>query len=473
MKTLAQRLAEFVVETKYEDLPLRVVHESKRVLLDSIGCAVAGMSAEKGRLSAALARRLGGPPESSILGTGEKVSCVAAAFANGELINALDFDAILAPAIHVSPFVLPPALALGESRRTSGRDLIVASVLGHELSARVASALSTNRTIMAEGPERGKVLWPAVHGYSANAFGSAASAGKILNLDAERMASALGIAGYLAPMQTGSQWHHSGTDALLKYTSAGWIAEEGVTAALLADTGYTGDVSVLDGDHSFWRFSGSESWMPEKISRNLGQRWHILDMRYKVYPCCGIIQGPLECFTAILDENSLAPQEIEEVKVWLDPLSEEPLWHSRQIQNEVQAQFSVSYVMAVAAHGLELGPEWQDPSTRKSPAVRGFMDKITFASHPDYGRAALEDHNARMAKVEVQARGRTYTIERSQTRGAATPESARISDRELEEKFRHNTSGRLPRDRVDKAAKFIWELEELKDISAFMDTLAG
>ena len=473
MKTLAQRLAEFVVETKYEDLPLGVVHESKRVLLDSIGCAVAGMSAEKGRLSAALARRLGGPPESSILGTRDKVSCVAAAFANGELINALDFDAILDPVIHVSPFVLPPAFVLGESKGASGRDLILACVLGHELSARVACGLSSGRTIVAEGPDRGKVLRPAVHGYSANAFGSAASAGKILKLDADKMANAMGIAGYSAPMQTGSHWQRCGTSALIKYGSAGWMAQLGTTAALLADTGYTGDLSVLDGDDGFWRFSGSESWSPEKVSSNIGEDWHIVNTRYKVYPCCGVIQGSLDCFTAILDENRLAPEEIEQVKVFLDPLSEQPLWQTREIENEVEAQFSVPYVMAVAAHGLELGAEWQDPGTRKNPAVRGFMDKVTFASHPDYGRAALEDHNALMAKVDVQARGRTYTMERSQTRGAATPESARISDRELEEKFRHNTSGRLPRERVDKAVKFIWELEELKDISYFIDTLAG
>ncbi|MBI2089073.1 MAG: MmgE/PrpD family protein [Deltaproteobacteria bacterium] len=472
MKTLAQRLADFVVETQYEDLPLGVVHEAKRVLVDSIGCGVAGMTAEKGRLSAALARRLGGPPESSILGTRDRVSCAAAAFANGELINALDFDAVLEPAIHVSPFVLPPALALGESKGASGRDLIVASVLGHELSARVASGLSSGRTIVAEGPDRGKVLRPAVHGYSANAFGSVASAGKMLNLEADKMANAIGIAGYSAPMQTGSHWQRCGTSALIKYGSAGWMAQLGATAALLADTGYTGDLSVLDADDGFWRFSGSESWSPEKVSSNLGQDWHILNMRYKVYPCCGIIQGSLDCITAIVHENSLAPEEIGEVKVWLDPLSEQPLWQSRQIDNEVQAQFSVPYVVAVAAHGLALGAEWQDPDTRKSPRIAGFMDKVSFATHPDYGRAALEDGNARMARVDVQARGRTYTVERSYARGAATPEIARLSDRELEEKFRQNTSGLLPQDRVDKALKSIWELEEMKNLSHLMEALA-
>ncbi|MBI2361565.1 MAG: MmgE/PrpD family protein [Deltaproteobacteria bacterium] len=473
MKTLAQQLAEFVVETKYADLPEAAVHEAKRVLLDSIGCALAGMTVEKGRLSAALARRLGGPPESSILGTRDKVSCAAAAFANGELINALDFDAILEPAIHISPFVLPPALALGESRRSSGRYLIVASVLGHELSARVASGLSSGRTIVAEGPDRGKVLRPPVHGYSANAFGSVAGAGKMLGLDADKMAHAMGIAGYSAPMQTGSHWQRCGTSALIKYGSAGWMAQLGTTAALLADTGYTGDLSVLDGDDGFWRFSGSESWNPEKVSNNLGQDWHIVNMRYKIYPCCGVLQGALDCFTSIVKENHLSPEEVERVEVFLDPLTEEPLWQSREIENEVHAQFSVPYVVAVAAQGLPLGAEWQAPTTRKSAGVRAFMNKVIFATHPNYGSAALENRHARMAKVDVRANGRSYTIERSFARGTATPEIARLSDRELEDKFRHNASGVLPEEKANNAVKFVWELEELKNISDLVDSLAG
>lgn len=472
MGTLAQQLADFIVATKYEDLPREVVHEAKRVLLDSIGCALAGMTAEKGRLSAALARRLGGPPESSILGTRDKVSCVAAAFANGELINALDFDAVLMPAIHVSPFVLPPALALGESTGARGRELILASVLGHELTSRLASGLSSGRTIVAEGPDRGQVHWPAVHGYSANAFGSVASAGKMLGLDARKMANAIGIAGYSAPMQTGAHWHSSGTDALVKYASAGWIAQLGTTAALLADMGYTGDVSVLDGSHSFWRFSGSEIWIPENVTRNLGRDWHILSTRYKIYPCCGIMQEPLDCLSAIIDENRLVPEEIEEIKVWLDPLSEKPLWRSRRIENEVRAQFSVPYVTAVAVHGFSLGAEWQDPATRKNPKILSFMSKISFASHPDYGRAALKNPGARMARVDVRARGRTYTVERSYARGSGSPEIARPRDQRLEEKFRHNASALLPPDKVDGAVRSIWNVEKLENVSFLMDTLA-
>jgi 2-methylcitrate dehydratase PrpD len=98
------RAGRFVVGIKFEDLPEDVVYETKRVLLDSIGCAIAGITSDKGKISIQLARRLGGPPESSIIGIGDKVSCSNAAFANGELINALDYDAIY----HIPPFVIPP-----------------------------------------------------------------------------------------------------------------------------------------------------------------------------------------------------------------------------------------------------------------------------------------------------------------------------------------------------------------------------
>jgi len=96
MSNLTQELASFAVDTKYEDLPVSVVHEAKLLLLDSIGCALAAITTDKGKMSLALARRLGGPPESSIIGMGGKVSCSSAALANGELICTLDFDVLTA-----------------------------------------------------------------------------------------------------------------------------------------------------------------------------------------------------------------------------------------------------------------------------------------------------------------------------------------------------------------------------------------
>ncbi len=119
-----QQLVSFSLETNFNDLPGAVVHEVKCILLDSIGCGLAGLSVDKGKISVALARRLGGLPESTIIGIGDQVSCTSAGFANGELINALDYDALLHPGGHISPNVIPASLALAETKGTSGKDFI-------------------------------------------------------------------------------------------------------------------------------------------------------------------------------------------------------------------------------------------------------------------------------------------------------------------------------------------------------------
>ncbi len=473
MKSLVQQLADFVVETKFEDLPDDVVHEAKRVILDSLGCALGGMATKKGSIAAGLARRLGGPPESSIIGTPYLVSCSNAAFANGELFNGLDFDNALRPAIHASPFVLPPALALGESKSSSGKDLIVSAVLGHEVSCRIASGLSGIRGFVKDETAADEAAKSPVYGDSHNAFGSTASGGKILGLDATRMANAFGIAGYNAPMQTMGQWHRSGTDALVKYASAGWMAQGGTTAALLAEMGYTGDRTVLDGKSGFWRFSGSEVWKPDVVLKDLGRLWYLPNTTYKLYPCCGIIAAPLDLFIGIVNGNRLRPEEIEQVKVWMHPLSGFPLWRNRVIENEVQAQFSIAYVFSLAAHGVGRGAEWQDPANMRDPGIRGFMDKVTANPYPGWGKTPGVSHSVHTARVDVTARGKTYSVDSLQSTGATSFGQHGAKDTDLVAKFNHNASGVLSDERIEEVVESIWSLENVKDISPLIKGLAG
>ena len=109
-ETIATRLAAFTVDTRYEDLPPEVIEESKRILLDCIGCALASATTESGKIGVRFARLFSAPPEATIIGFGDRVSCFGAAFANGELINAMDYHALLLlPPGHVPPYVIPQA----------------------------------------------------------------------------------------------------------------------------------------------------------------------------------------------------------------------------------------------------------------------------------------------------------------------------------------------------------------------------
>jgi hypothetical protein len=135
-RTIVEQLADFTTEVDYRRLPEEVVVECKRILLDSLGCALGAVDQHKGKIGIEFGRLAGGADgDATIIGTADRTSIFGAAFANGELINALDFDAVLPPG-HVTPYVLPQTMAVAESQQRSGRDVIAAIALSHEMSFR-------------------------------------------------------------------------------------------------------------------------------------------------------------------------------------------------------------------------------------------------------------------------------------------------------------------------------------------------
>ena len=472
MNTIS-RISDFLFKIKFEDLPENVIHESKRILLDSIGCAVAGLNSKKGQCSVDVSRKLGGPQEASIIGTPYKVSAANAAFANGETINALDFDAILRPAVHITPWVIPSAIGLGESLHSSGKELLLAIALGHEISNKLAKALSTdiklNDTIH-------KITYPQekapISGYSFNAISSAGIAGKIIGLEPDALANAIAIAGYNAPMQSFTQWEQSGTPALIKYGSAGWVAQTGVVAAMLAESGYTGDLTLLDGEYGFWRYSGAQSWNPTVLFDGLGEDWEILDVRYKKYPCCGITHSALDAFTNLIEENKLTPDDIERVTVWLDPTAQLPLWQQRKIDDEVKAQFSVAYDIAVAAFRLNLNWEWLKPATRINPAIINFMQKIEVLALPEYNTFTNQNSSVQMSIVEIKTHKNTIKKENRFASGKKSPGKPSFSDQYLEGKFINNTTGHISNSLIGEFIEQLWEKENQANIADLISLLS-
>jgi len=283
MGETVEGLGEFVSRVQFNDLPKYVVHEMKRVIMDSIGCGIAGHMAEKGKIAAELAKKLSGLHEATILGTEEKGSCAHAAFANGELINALDYDAISSMGGHDVPALVSAILASGELVAASGKDLILATALALEISQRLKSATGGVHT---PAPGGHRIVWPAVYGYSASVLAAAAGAGRLLNLDKGQVANAIGIAGYICPPSTFMKFLHTTPVRMAKYGPAGWGAQAGVTAALLAEMGYTGDTKLFEGEHSFWRYTGKGEgeWDMEGVMEGLGTSWTCHQIQYKQYP---------------------------------------------------------------------------------------------------------------------------------------------------------------------------------------------
>jgi 2-methylcitrate dehydratase PrpD len=286
MDEVIEKLAGHAVTTTYNDLPSDVIHEMKRVLLDSVGCAFGGHSMEKGHIAVELAKETGGPPESSILGTGTRVARANAAFANGELMNALDFDVISHIVVHDAPAIIPASLALAEHTKASGKDLLLAMALGFDISGRLKLAIQPASPVT-DTPEDKHTQWPKVLGYALTTLAAAAGAGKILKLNKERMAHAIGIAGYTCPPNVFRKWTVTVPGRMTKYGIFGWVAQGSIVAAQLAEKGYIGDTDLFNDDFGFWRYSGLERVYDATALNDLGTKWYNYEMTYKQYPCGG------------------------------------------------------------------------------------------------------------------------------------------------------------------------------------------
>jgi 2-methylcitrate dehydratase PrpD len=473
MEGLTRELLDFVIGARFEGLPSEVVHESKRIVLDSIGVAIAGLKTEKGECGIALAKRFGGPPESAILGTGERVSCGNAAFANGELINAMDYDGFMYPS-HPPPSVIPAPWAIGETVEASGKDIILATALGCELSVRFGGAIRGFKKVFdrAEGSEVGKIPGTK-HNISAVGvvvIAGTAGAGRVKKLEEQKMAHALGLAAHFTPFPQ-MKWRTLERMPMAKYVSSGWASMAEITAVLLAEMGYTADTTFLDGDLGFWRFFGSDTWDPEALTERFGREWKMLrHIQYKPYPCCGDFHVGLDCFIKIIDGNKLKPEDIEKVRIQTHPVVTRPIHSTKEITDHVIAQFSMPYSIAAAANRVSFA-EWQDPEKIRNSNILKFMDKVSIEAHPKFFEVQAKEPGSVMTTVEVTTKARVFKEEGKFSKGVP----ATMTDDDLVEKFRVNVSKVLPPQKVDKAVAYLMDLENVKTISEIVKqvTLQG
>lgn len=461
--TIVQKLASFAAQSDFSQLPDAVVEECKRIILDSIGCALAAVDAPGGRIGIEYGRLTGGAGgNATIFGTRDRVSIFGAAFANGELINALDFDGVLPPG-HVTPYVLPGALAVSESINASGKDFINAMAIAHEMSFRIGKAMDYLRDV-----KDGKVCPPAVYGYSSAIFGATAAIARLKGLPMHVIADALGIAASISPVNSQVAWFRHAPGSTIKYLLAGGLAQSALTAAHMAELGHRGDVKILDDrEFGYPRFIGTSRWDSEPISTGLGTTWKFpAAQTFKPYPHCRIFHALLDALIAIVEDNDLQPKEIEGIKAWVEGFVVQPVWLNRRIEHVCDAQFSLAHGLALGAHRVPPGKEWQDPDLVFSRSVLDLMAKVTHEVHPNYVELLTEHPASQPARIEVSARSKIFVGERRYPKGSKSPDpdSAMTTD-ELVLKFRKNAEGVLPKANVDGVLHALLGLESVTDIN--------
>ena len=323
-----------------------------------------------------LSRLTGGTAEASIIGTKGKVPTSVAAFANGELMNALDWCPVVSCQL-MCPQVAPvlPVLAIAEARHKSGKDLIAAAALGMEVTSRLSTATGGLRSGKDGVPRR---VW----GLSSNSIGGTAGAANLMGLDAHKMLHALGISGYYAPLATHTKFNYTVEQGYAKYGPSGWMAQGAVTTALLAEMGYHGDTTFLEGHYGFYVQNGADSWDSEKLTDGLGLEWMFMNVGYKPLPTCGIFQSSANIFQKLVAELDLTPEEIEEVEIKVETIGTLPAYVSTEPADHVEAASSAPYILAVIAHRIKRGPGMQAQSVIDDPKLRAFMKKVRVSLNP-------------------------------------------------------------------------------------------
>jgi 2-methylcitrate dehydratase PrpD len=462
--TIVQQFADFALKARFEDLPPAIVQETKMILMDAVGCALVATQTDKGKINLSLAKKFGGPPDASVIGSGFKVGMSTATMINGELMYTPDYISMIANGNEPS-YVLPAILTMAENTGASGKELILSTAIGLEISTRMARATMRQMINPKEAQPINMPHHLKRHGNAYSNFGAAAGAGRIWGLDRAQMAHALGIAGHLCIVMTHGRYGSAGKRWTLKYGAPGFQSQGALSAVLYAQAGYTGDLTQLDDpENGFWYMNGYFDWYPKHLTEELGKSWlYNYNMQYKPYPSCSMWHTQLDCFYQILDKYNLSPDEIESVHATAMVPMDHPLYGNKELNEIADAQFNARYLFSAAAHRVKIGIDWLDPETWKNPSIRKFMDKVTWeGSHMPITGGPMAP-----IRVEVKARGQVFKAEKVHAHGRSGTESAMTQD-ELADKFRHNAARVLPQAKTDAAIRLFVKMEDIDNVQKVM-----
>lgn len=332
-------LGRFARALTLESLPAPALVAAKVNVFDTLACAVAGSSAPAVGEIHSLVAGWGGAPQATILAYGDKVPAHHAAWVNGTMAHARDYDDAHDTALlHAGVSVVPAALAAAELvGGVRGADFLSAVAAGLEVICRLGVA--TRISILESG-----FLYTSLFGY----FGATVAAARVLQLDAVQTANALG----LAYSQVAGNHQVTRDAALAKRMQPGLAAMSALMAVQLTRKGISGTIGTFDGTDGFLRVYLRDRVDDEVLRGGLGRQFEFTGLGYKAYPCCRFTHTAISAALALRDSLGMSIDSVERVRVGMNRKGVEivgsPLAMRRAPSNTVQAQFSVPYTVAAA-----------------------------------------------------------------------------------------------------------------------------
>jgi len=459
---LVDHLARYTQVLCYEDLPAEVVHEVKRRVLDSLGCALGAWKARPCRIARELAQSIRLSTGATIWGTGHKTLPDLATFANGSFVRYLDFnDTYLSKEPAHPSDNIPAALAAGEIARVSGKRVIQAIALAYEIHCRLCDAAALR--------PRG---WDHV---TYGPFSSALATAKVMKLSEARTVQAINLAGVanVALRQT-----RVGDMSMWKACAFSNAARNGVFAALLAQRGMTGPSPIFEGEKGFMKLvSGPFELAPlggEQLPGRPPAPFKILDTYIKHFPVEYHAQTAVEAALALRNEliKTEGPRAIEQLSdieigsydIAIEIIGRDP--EKWQPTTRETADHSFPYCVAVALLDGRVTLNSFSEKRLQDPALVELMKKARVVREPEFVHRYPDAMPTRIT-VRTMA-GRSYSKQMDIPLGHPRQP---MSDRDVESKFRRLASGRLDRSRINELIEVVWKLDRMKDITGLITLL--
>jgi 2-methylcitrate dehydratase PrpD len=342
----AAEFAAFAANLRGETLSSHVADAVRTNLLDTLACATAGRTAPGVADVAALATEWGGAPQALIWGSNTRVPAHHAAWVNGMMAHARDYDDTHDGAVlHAGVSVVPAALAAAElNPHATGADLLAGIAAGLELICRLG--VSTTIGIIDSG-----FIYSSLFGY----FGATVAAARVAGLDAAATQNAIGIA-----FSQAAGTHQVTRDgALMKRMQPGLAAKAGVVSVQLAQRGITGAQNVFDGIDGLFRIYLRNGYDPARLREQLGRRWELTGLSYKPYPCCRLNHTAIDAALSIANQPGFDLAAVTRITAGVNHQAYQavctPPEMRRHPKTVVQAQFSLPFTVATALIDREVG----------------------------------------------------------------------------------------------------------------------
>ncbi|HXV83575.1 MAG TPA: MmgE/PrpD family protein [Candidatus Binatia bacterium] len=355
-------LARFVAETDFSAISGQALGNAKMHILDTLGAALVGVPTDTAAIAFDYCKQVGPSDESTIWGTRQKSSAPMAAFANGLLGHAIDFDDwdAFIHAGHPTCMVAAAALSLGEVIGSSGKDLLKAYVSGIEVLTKIAANAPNVQ-------DRGFHSTPVL-----GSIGAAIACSSLMRLDRDKIKAVLGIAA------SGAGGIHRQQGSMVKPFHAANAARNGVEAALLAEKGFTADAAIIEAPRGFCdTFFGPGTCDYEKMIANLGQPYFLESpgLGLKLHPCSAPQFLAADAALRLKREHNIRFADIAKMEVSIPPLRYQRHYHP-EVKTGLRGKFAINYVVALSFLDGKLEIDTFTDAKANEPLVQNALSKV-------------------------------------------------------------------------------------------------